>query len=439
MGEAKRKKTHPQLGSAAGVLAPQPHELTLPERVLDNFSHRHPDVWRYVDAVRRDPKDLGLSGTWESWCYLPINVATSLLHHLAQGKFSVAQAETFLLGDARLLAALAGWRMTKGVYVLDATMVQELFDSEVPDELPDELFLHLPEWSVYLATPGLEVMGGIHLHGFFAFVDDQISNHGIKPPELNILLIIDPKRSRPEALANLAHASFSLPPLERLAASDSDAFVQQVLNADNEFLCHQLVVALGQGSFHAANLERLGENGAMMPDTLEKLDGEAGGEDARIDFVRGQIGGVRAVAEANPEAFKAFVNLQLRFANLVLYLCSEGADIKAVRAPVQRRDEVQEKNRRGVRSFAAARLAHWEVGFRIGAKIRAAHAASELDRDSLGDGAAKRAHVRRAHWHSFWAGPKAQPNLRKKRIKWLHPMLINVDSADDLVPTVHGQ
>jgi hypothetical protein len=47
------------------------------------------------------------------------------------------------------------------------------------------------------------------------------------------------------------------------------------------------------------------------------------------------------------------------------------------------------------------------------------------------------AHVRRAHWHAFWTGPKASTEERKLILHWLPPIAVNVDDAAAVIPTLH--
>ena len=70
----------------------------------------------------------------------------------------------------------------------------------------------------------------------------------------------------------------------------------------------------------------------------------------------------------------------------------------------------------------------------IGASLRVAWQRKEAEG---GTHAGPRPHVRRAHWHSYWTGPQAQLEWRKVILKWLSPILVNVEDVGDLVPTLH--
>jgi hypothetical protein len=109
----------------------------------------------------------------------------------------------------------------------------------------------------------------------------------------------------------------------------------------------------------------------------------------------------------------------------LLYLCTENADVAqegrepATRAPRSR-------------SHAAQSPMGWDVGFRVGAALRRAQ--TVRGEPQGGHHASPRAHVRRAHWHTFWRGPRGN---QTPVLKWLSPILVGADSEEDLVTTVH--
>ncbi|MFL9999371.1 hypothetical protein PQR34_49145, partial [Paraburkholderia sediminicola] len=70
-----------------------------------------------------------------------------------------------------VLATLAGWRVTQGVYRFDPTLYNALIATPIEGKLPTELLSRLPEWTVYIETPGMRWVGE-PLHGVFAQVGD---------------------------------------------------------------------------------------------------------------------------------------------------------------------------------------------------------------------------------------------------------------------------
>jgi hypothetical protein len=106
---------------------------------------------------------------------------------------------------------------------------------------------------------------------------------------------------------------------------------------------------------------------------------------------------------------------------LVLYLCTDDAD-------VSNPDRPGTLPRRAMQPRTTE--AHWEVGYRIGTALRASRAANAGGHG--GTHAAPAPHLRRAHWHTYWTGPKDGP--RHRVLKWLAPITVGVGDA---LPTFH--
>lgn len=75
-----------------------------------------------------------------------------------------------LIPDVAEIAALAAWRMTKGVYRFDPDIYDALWDTPITGDLPSELLLRLPEWCVYIETPGQKTAG------FFAHLEHDAND-----------------------------------------------------------------------------------------------------------------------------------------------------------------------------------------------------------------------------------------------------------------------
>lgn len=139
---------------------------------------------------------------------------------------------------------------------------------------------------------------------------------------------------------------------------------------------------------------------------------------------------------ARPEGASADdIERILPLVSMALYLCSDDADMP-------QRDRTRPrpvKTKRGLRLFPPDVPRVWECGFRIGAAIRKAGLAGYY-RDRGGTHASPRPHIRRAHWHSFWTGPKAtaaRPVTDRKLVAhWIPPTPVNTD-AGEVVPTIY--
>lgn len=121
------------------------------------------------------------------------------------------------------------------------------------------------------------------------------------------------------------------------------------------------------------------------------------------------------------------------FLQLILYLCAENADMPQIRHPNTRvRMSGQVDVPREVR--------FWTVGERIGSTIRK-YRNEELQGALSGrekaptTKASPRPHLRAAHWHHFWTGPR--DGERKLIIRWLPPIPVGIDEDDENPTVIH--
>ena len=110
-------------------------------------------------------------------------------------------------------------------------------------------------------------------------------------------------------------------------------------------------------------------------------------------------------------------------ANGVAYLCSANADIIPSYTP-QKNLKRNNAKRRSTASW-------YEVGYRIGSELRAYRRSTS--RTLGGGGWTVRPHMRRAHWHHYWVGPR--DGERKLVLKWLAPTMVGVGKIG--AATVH--
>jgi hypothetical protein len=322
-------------------------------RHIGNLARRHPLAWQQIEGIRKDRKELG---DWPQWCFAPLAASYAVV---SQGQARISPIEGL---DVSRVGALSAWRMTQGIYAFDADLLDALWQTPVEGEIPLDVLYRLPEWCVYVPTPGRSV-AEFPLAGFFAHLEYDANDHRT---ELRLLLDTD----TPDGLVPI--------PL-------------------HVWVPGGLAAAVGRFAEEAQFQARLRDE---FRDLAPKLM-EAGTETAR--------------------ACEPLVSL-------VLYLCSRNAEI----ADAKGRDIAPGRSRvqraKDGRELPAAGTVVWETGYRIGAALRAAQAAaSEGDGDS---GRSVAPHVRRAHWHHYWTGPKDQ---QASELRWLSPMLVG---AGEIVPTV---
>jgi hypothetical protein len=122
--------------------------------------------------------------------------------------------------------------------------------------------------------------------------------------------------------------------------------------------------------------------------------------------------------------------------SLVLYLCTIDADVTGAGGRSAGNREGRPVNRR--QPSAPQTPVVWNTGFRIGAALRRAAAETRGPEETGERGASHaspRPHIRRAHWHSFWTGPRKESEERKRVLKWLPPIPVNVE-LENIVPIV---
>jgi hypothetical protein len=193
-----------------------------PGRIAGAYGRRYPDAWRQVDECRARRKELG---NWPEWCFLPLAVAQRIV---AEGDALRSPSQAHLAG---MLAALAAWRVTQGIYRFDATTLKAVSKMPITGDIPSEVLLHLPEWCVYVPTPE-QTWQGSYLNGFFAHLDyDMIDRRA----DLRLLLDLS------------GPAGDQLEPI---------------------------LIRLGKGGIAAGVEAHFQENGRQFPVTMHTLDGE---------------------------------------------------------------------------------------------------------------------------------------------------------------------
>jgi len=104
---------------------------------------------------------------------------------------------------------------------------------------------------------------------------------------------------------------------------------------------------------------------------------------------------------------------------LVLYICSKDPEYKGSLRPAK---PALTRTKKGWRLFPADKPRFWSLGFSTGEAIR-------RGKEGSTDPSRPKPHIRRAHWHGYWLGPRANP--QKFIFHWLPPTPVNVDLLKD--------
>ena len=116
-----------------------------PKQHLIALARRHPGLWREAEKLR-----VRMGDSWPTWCYLPAPAWSVALG----GGMAPPPTPAHVI-DSGIAAAVGAWRMTQGIYRFDAGLYQALIATPVQGDIPVDVLYRMPEWCVYVETPGL--------------------------------------------------------------------------------------------------------------------------------------------------------------------------------------------------------------------------------------------------------------------------------------------
>ena len=346
------------------------NKLTYPPlTLLNDLVKEYPDIWRQAeDFHSKNGKD-GLPA-WPQWCYIPIAAGIAIA---TQGQ-SFANNPWGLFNHmkrAQDITAVAAWRISKDVFVMDPDMEELLYEQEDDIDLSPEIFLQLPYYCFYVQTSRLEIPD-FPIHGFFVHLEYDVNNGD---RELRLLFLSQDGKITMAFPIHIDEANIRASVVHTIKES------HQNIRAPEMQMLRQNLFAQSK----AENIERLEE---LLKKALQ----------------------------------------------LVLYLCAQNKEVAA--NPEQRK-----MKKAAVTKDRYAEVRKWDVGIRIGAAVRQYNVKkAETTQDKAPSDvvhkahASPRPHIRRAHWHNFWTGPK--DGDRKLVLKWLAPSFVGTNT-DDTPVVIH--
>ena len=247
------------------------------------------------------------------------------------------------------------WRCSKGVYRFAPEIYQALVRQPLSGDLPQECLYHMPEWAVYIETPGLSYER-MPMEGFIAHLDYNLFSRGVDLQFAIFRKGID----QPKMIA----------------------------------------LPLGEGT---------------LLDAMDRVD--------QVDeMFAGSLSNVRYVGSRDEyrQTFSAMIQL-------LLYICSDEPDMPEIEHPQKRK-----RLSGGVRAPEEPRV--WDVGVRVSAVIRRFSDSRKNGQFAYDNEiqpashASPRPHVRSAHWHTYWTGPRdAVFPDRKPVVRWIPPLPIGIN------------
>lgn len=156
-----------------------------PARYLKTVMKTYPAMSSWVQILLEGKGKDG-APDWPNWCFLPMGAWGAMINTQSNIGHEFAKSWDVTKGVG-VLSAIGTWRYSQGIYRLDADLLAALAETELSGDLPAELFHRLPEWCVYVETPGLSWLDS-SLHGFWAHLEWDIDH---RREELRFVLNTD--------------------------------------------------------------------------------------------------------------------------------------------------------------------------------------------------------------------------------------------------------
>lgn len=322
--------------------------LALLQATRREFGQGGRPLWRQLQLLALD----GRGRDWDEAVLIPVGLAQGFLQ-----EHGLPEESPW----ADRVAALGAWDLTKGAYLFDGDLFEELIQAPL-DRLPTELLRRLPEYAPLLLFPR-PWEGAV---GAWIFLEHDL--RGTPHLEFRALLLMEDGRLIPLMLDLLEP---DLPGCLTATLEETRRGVEQAAKV------------LGVG------VQEIEEAMARFRGVLER-------------HMRGLLG-------------------------LALYLCSEEPDFSQSPPPLARTYRA-----RGERLIdRPERAVPIQVGWRWGAALRQARSGSH---SATGTGRSPAPHVRRGHWHLYWAGEgsRKDPSRRVPRVRWVHPTLVGAREGQEL-------
>jgi hypothetical protein len=137
-----------------------------PLEILQHYSRLYPLAWEQA-AMFRASRGKEVKA-WADYVFLPVAASYAIV----SGGRDLTPAERDKVIDVSIVAALAAWRMTRGIYRFDETIFTALWNTPIDSTIPVDVLYRLPEWCVYIETPS-QVNAPFAMRGFFAYLEED--------------------------------------------------------------------------------------------------------------------------------------------------------------------------------------------------------------------------------------------------------------------------
>lgn len=283
-----------------------------PSDVLNHVRRLYPKLHAQAYDVKTRFQNDTLAG-WPSFCFLPTVFWTGLVAQRTGTTDSKLMKQFWLQisTEANLISALGTWQYTRGVYDIDKEVMSALLRSGCPEKVPVGVLSRLPEWCLYVRTPGWH-LGVEPIEGFW------VLNDYLKYPDMR-------KGGVRGLNFRVNSASYTDPVFLPI---DGNCTLEEAIDEASKFTAE-----------------------------IDKANGTA--FDEALDYKWRW-------------SSKEFLNKAIP---ILLYICSDEPDIDDERKPGSRPEMPQPRRmKKGWRLFPATNDRVWTVGAKVGATLREAAA-----------------------------------------------------------------
>lgn len=350
------------------------HEC-VPIRLLRRVEAHYPQAWAYMDqfhALNGSAPDL----TWPDWCWVPMAAAAAVVSKETGTPLVDNQPiPARLVLDLQAVFALATWRHSRQIFVMDPTLEKELIsDQDSIRMVPVELLHHLPYPGFYVQTAHVHDAGNV-LDGFFVSLEFDVNNG---EHELRFLAV----SKNLKALHGIA-----------LHITNPDESIEDAFRRYRE------------------------------------IDGK---ETARFFPGIRNAAHPQALQQIREALLKQTEHLCRQLLPLVVYICSTDNDV----APGLARTGKERRNASPASGDVATWNVGFRIGPALERYRKNQENQEKKAGNSTGAGyhSPKRPHIRRAHYHHFWTGSGGNRHLV---VKWIPPIFVNAADGTELPVVGH--
>ena len=152
-----------------------------PDRWIRQMNRKYPNLWTDLRKAYADPEKIIRSGAEgmlmlravPNWCIMPTMFPLLLLTHRYGESYYLTHMDEMMT-----LASACIWRCSKGVYRFAPEIFSALTAQPLTGDLPTDILYRLPEWAVYIETPGLTYERH-QMEGFIAHLDYNLFSRSV--------------------------------------------------------------------------------------------------------------------------------------------------------------------------------------------------------------------------------------------------------------------